>query len=289
MSLPTAVISALEETLGKVTGAQAVGGGCISSTAKARLAGGREVFVKWHTGREAVALFSAERRGLELLHAAQALRIPAVLAYGDGPPAFLALEWLEQGAKSARGGEALGSGLAALHRVTGDSYGLDHDNFIGANPQPNRPADNWVTFFQEQRIGFQMELAGYKGYLNSQRAKLLEKLLGRLGDWLPAKPPASLLHGDLWGGNWLATADDEPALIDPAVYYGDREAELAFTRLFGGFPGGFYAAYTQAWPLEPGYQEREDLYNLYHLLNHLNLFGEGYGGSVDSILRQYVG
>jgi fructosamine-3-kinase len=116
----------------------------------------------------------------------------------------------------------------------------------------------------------------------------LELLLDRLGDWLPTHPPASLLHGDLWGGNWLTTALGEPALIDPAVYYGHREADLAFTELFGGFPAAFYVAYRASWPLDSGYEERKDLYNLYHLLNHLNLFGESYGGSVDSILQRYV-
>jgi fructosamine-3-kinase len=179
--------------------------------------------------------------------------------------------------------------LAAQHRVLSPSFGLDDDNFIGANPQPNQRSDNWLTFFREQRLGFQMELARRNNLLPAQRARRLETLLNRLGDWLPAQPPASLLHGDLWGGNWLATASGEPALIDPAVYYGHREADLAFTELFGGFPAAFYTAYKAAWPPDPGYKERKDLYNLYHLLNHLNLFGEGYGGSVDSILQQYVG
>jgi fructosamine-3-kinase len=134
-----------------------------------------------------------------------------------------------------------------------------------------------------------MELAGQNGRLPRPRAQRLQKLLNQLDNWLPAHPSASLLHGDLWGGNWLATAAGEPALIDPAVYYGHREADLAFTELFGGFPAAFYAAYQSAWPLENGYEERKDLYNLYHLLNHLNLFGEGYGGGVDSILHRYAG
>jgi fructosamine-3-kinase len=145
-----------------------------------------------------------------------------------------------------------------------------------------------VDFFRESRLGYQMELARRSGYLLGGRARLLEKLLARLENWLPVQPPASLLHGDLWGGNWLTTAQGEPALIDPAVYYGHREAELAFTELFGGFPAAFYHAYEEAWPLDAGYVERKALYNLYHLLNHLNLFGEGYGGQVDAILRRYA-
>jgi fructosamine-3-kinase len=205
----------------------------------------------------------------------------------DSCPAFIALEWLGQGAASDTSAAALGRSLAALHRVTSAEYGLDHDNFIGANPQPNTPHANWITFFRENRLGFQMALAGEKGYLTSRRARLLERVLAHLEEWLPAQPPASLLHGDLWGGNWLTTASGEPALIDPAIYYGHREADLAFTHLFGGFPPAFYVAYRQSWPLDEGHEARQDLYNLYHLLNHLNLFGESYGSGVDSILRLY--
>jgi fructosamine-3-kinase len=174
-----------------------------------------------------------------------------------------------------------------LHRVSGQHYGLDHDNFIGATPQPNQQLDHWSDFFREQRLGFQLDLAQQHGYLSAHQSRLAETLLARLANWLPARPPASLLHGDLWGGNWLATPQAGAALIDPAIYYGHREAELAFTELFGGFPSRFYAAYNAAWPLEPGYEERRPLYNLYHLLNHLNLFGAGYLGAVDQILRKY--
>jgi fructosamine-3-kinase len=291
MALPPSLSATLENTLGPVLDSISVGGGDISSAARVRLPDDRQVLVKWRAGSLA-GLFTAERRGLELLRSANALRVPAVLAQNEaanGCPAYIALEWLGRGFASADVAEALGRGLAALHRVTGPHFGLGHDNFIGANPQPNQPAGNWVAFFREQRLGFQMELAGQKGRLPGRRARLLEKLLARLDDWLPAQPPASLLHGDLWGGNWLTTEAGEPALVDPAVYYGHREADLAFTELFGGFPPTFYQAYNRAWPLDSGYQERKDLYNLYHLLNHLNLFGESYGGGVDSVLQRYVG
>ncbi len=289
--LPPQLVAALAGQLNApVTGQIPVNGGSICRAVKVSLGDGRAALVKWHAG--APGMFTAERRGLELLSAAGALRIPQVMAQqeaGAQSPAFLAIEWLERGPATPAVAEALGRGLAQLHRVTAATYGLDHDNFIGVNPQPNPPATDWVTFFGERRLVFQMELAARHGYLNPARRQRLEKLLARLGDWLPPYPPASLLHGDLWGGNWLATADGQPALIDPAVYYGHREAELAFTELFGGFPGAFYAAYHEAWPPDGGYRERVALYNLYHLLNHLNLFGEGYGGGVDAALRQYVG
>lgn len=290
MTLPKTLLAVLEAHLGRVVEANPVGGGDISQAVRLRLAEGRQALVKWQA-RPLPGLFSAEKRGLELLRSAGALRVPAVLAQSEASaeyPAFIVLEWLDTGAKSAASAATLGTGLAALHQIAGSAFGLDHDNFIGANPQSNRPNDNWLTFFREQRLAFQMELARRNGLLPPQRARWLEKLLARLDDWLPADPSASLLHGDLWGGNWLALNSGEPALIDPAVYYGHREADLAFTELFGGFPATFYAAYQSAWPLDPGYEERKELYNLYHLLNHLNLFGEGYGSSVDSILQRFI-
>jgi fructosamine-3-kinase len=291
MALLTALASCLEADLGRITETVPVSGGDISQAARVCLAGGAQILVKWRSG-SLPGLFSAERRGLELLRSGGVLRVPEVLAQAEAAaarPAFIALEWLDLGSKSSQSAEALGHGLAVQHRTLASTFGLDHANFIGANPQPNHPGDNWVSFFRGQRLGFQMELAGRNDLLPAQRARRLEALLARLGDWLPAHPPASLLHGDLWGGNWLATASGEPALIDPAVYYGHREADLAFTELFGGFPAAFYSAYQTSWPLDRGYEERKNLYNLYHLLNHLNLFGESYGGSVDSILRRYVG
>jgi fructosamine-3-kinase len=292
MTLPTALKNTIETTLATtIIEVSPVSGGDISQVARLRLADGRQVLVKWR-GRAVVGMFAAEARGLHLLRAAQALRIPQVLTQHEATttcPAFIVMEWLGRGHSTPQVATALGEGLAALHRVTSEQYGLDHDNFIGANPQPNQQWDNWVDFFREERLGFQMELAGRKGYLPRQRRQRLEKLLARLGEWLPALPPASLLHGDLWGGNWLVTDTGEPALIDPAVYQGHREAELAFTELFGGFPSTFYAAYQQTWPLERGYEDRKELYNLYHLLNHLNLFGESYGGSVDRVLTRFCG
>ena len=289
--LPAELRRALEASLGlPIIASTPMGGGSICRAAKITLTAGGPVLVKWRDGLP--GMFTAERRGLELLYAAHALRIPAVLAQQEASaagPAFIAMEWLERGPTNKSAEEALGQGLARLHRVIGPAFGLDHPNYIGANPQPNTPADNWVDFFGGQRLGFQLELLGQNGHLTAGRRRGLERLIARLGDWLPAHPEASLLHGDLWGGNWLTTAEGLPALIDPAVYYGHREADLAFTELFGGFSATFYAAYGQAWPLDGGYRERKELYNLYHLLNHLNLFGEGYGGGVDAILQKYAG
>ena len=238
-------------------------------------------------------MFEVEARGLRLLADARALRIPQVVALIEQPPA-LVLEWIEPGAAAASGksaaSEALGRGLARQHRSTGQTYGLDHDNYIGANPQINTPSNAWIDFYRDRRLGPQAELAKERGHLTPDRARRLDWLMSHLDRWIdPAVVVPSLLHGDLWGGNTLVDAEGNPVLIDPAVYYGDREAEIAFTELFGGFSSRFYAAYNEVWALDHGYADRRDLYNLYHLLNHLNLFGEGYGGAVDAILRRFAG
>jgi fructosamine-3-kinase len=263
-----------------------VGGGDINQAAC--IATGRSrYFVKWNP-RPLPRLFEVEARGLRLLKSARAVRVPEVVALVEQPPA-LVLEWIDTHGSKADVAEALGRQLAQQHRALGAAYGLDHDNYIGANTQINRPSPSWIEFFRERRLGFQAELARRNGYLDERRAAALERLMARLSEWIDeATCSPSLLHGDLWGGNYMAGGPGEPVLIDPAAYYGEREAEIAFTELFGGFGPRFYAAYDEAWPLAPGYSERRDLYNLYHLLNHLNLFGVGYGGSVDAILRRFV-
>ncbi len=269
----------------EITKITAVTGGDINRAAHIQLADGQTVFAKWHA-TPPPGMFAAEAFGLELLARANALRVPQVYFYAEN---YLVMEWLGRGEHHTREiDRQLGEKLAQQHQFLGEQYGLEHDNFCGLTPQRNTPADNWVTFFGEHRLGAQMDLAARNGCLPQTRAHRLEKLSSHLGDFLSEHPPVSLLHGDLWGGNWLITADGEPALIDPAAYFGHREADLAFTELFGGFPVAFYEAYRASWALEAGYHIRKDIYNLYHLLNHLNLFGESYGRQVDAILRKYV-
>jgi fructosamine-3-kinase len=276
-----------------VQGTRALGGGCINNAL--RLDTARQSYLlKWHPD-PLPDMFQTEAHGLKLLADAAAVRVPAVLhaANASGErPAYILMEWLEGSgsATSAAAQATLGQQLAALHRSSADAYCLDRDNYIGTTPQYNGWDIDWIPFFRERRLRPQIELAARNGYLPTSRRQVLERVLDRLDDWLGgvARQPA-LLHGDLWGGNIIPGPGGSPALIDPAVYYGDREAELAYTQLFGGFGAEFYRAYQEAWPLEPGYDERRDLYNLYHLLNHLNIFGTSYAGSVERVARHYAG
>jgi fructosamine-3-kinase len=284
---PPELRSALERALGNISSITAVGGGDINEAARVET-NDASYFVKWNS-RARARLFEVEARGLKLLAEAKALRVPHVVALVEQPPA-LVLEWIDLGSNKLAASEALGRGLAQQHRTTAPAYGLDHDNYIGSTPQRNTPARSWIEFYRDRRLGTQRGLAQRHGHLTPDRARRLDRVMERLDRWIDdAQVVPALLHGDLWGGNYLIDAQGNPVLIDPAVYYGDREAEIAFTELFGGFGARFYAAYSEAWPLDRSYADRRDLYNLYHLLNHLNLFGEGYGGSVDAILRHYAG
>ena len=235
-------------------------------------------------------MFEAEAAGLEALAEARASRVPEVVAVGAAADvAYLVLEWIEFGSKSDDAERSLGRQLAAQHRMTQPQFGWHRDNTIGSTPQPNAFSADWQTFFRDRRLGYQLELAS-RNDLASATIADIETVLDRAGVLFEGyAPEASLLHGDLWGGNWAAAKDGAPLIFDPAVYYGDREADLAMTRLFGGFGPAFYEAYDEAWPLAPGWERRVEYYNLYHLLNHFNLFGAGYlaavEGALDKLLR----
>lgn len=238
---------------------------------------------------KALTMFSAETDGLKELACANAIRVPDVFAYGaTATDAYIAIEWLEFSAASPAQEEALGHQLATLHRVSSERYGWHRNNTIGLTPQTNIYCDNWVQFFREQRLDYQLGLAaehGHGGVLQDRGRRLADNL-ERIFDGY--EPDASLLHGDLWGGNW-AVVEREPAVFDPAVYYGDRETDLAMTRLFGGFGQRFYDAYEESWPLEDGATQRCELYQLYHVLNHLNLFGRSYLGRSLQLIESLLG
>lgn len=221
-------------------------------------------------------MYEAEADGLREIAAADTVAAPQVLAVGKtDSDAFLVLEWLDLTAPSATVAARLGALLAEMHREKQAHFGWHRDNTIGLTPQSNTPCDNWCEFFAEQRLSVQLRLAaenGHTGKLQEHGERLLRRLPLFLDD---GARTASLLHGDLWGGNW-ASHDGEPVIFDPAAYYGDRESDLAMTRLFGAFDQSFYSAYESTWPLDAGYKDRQHLYQLYHVLNHLNLFGGAY-------------
>lgn len=246
------------------------------------------LFVKV-TAAEAHAQLAAEAVGLAELTRAAALRVPQVRAQGvAGAYAFLALEWIEPTAGDASCERRLGEGLAALHRVCAEQFGWKIDNTIGPTPQLNGWSDDWTTFWREQRLRPQLELAARHGFsriLQEPGERLLERIVVLLEGH---RPQPSLLHGDLWAGNWCADSSGAPVIFDPAVYYGDRETDLAMTRLFGGFGRPFYEAYEDGAPLPVGHALRVELYNLYHVLNHANLFGGSYAERARAMIERLV-
>jgi fructosamine-3-kinase len=267
--------------------AEPVRGGDISTAWRVPIDRGA-IFLK--TGDVAAfGMLDAEADGLRALDEAGAVRVPKVLACGQASDtAFLALEWLSLRRPDAAAERLLGTRLARQHRQRGKDFGWHRDNTIGRTPQINTRDDDWIRFFRQRRLCFQLELAtanGYTGELQQEGARLAEGI-GRL--FADYDPQPSLLHGDLWGGNWAAD-DGQPVVFDPAVYYGDREADIAMTRLFGGFGQAFYDAYEESWPLSAGHGRRLLLYQLYHVLNHLNLFGSAYLHRALGLIRELNG
>ncbi len=265
---------------------QELGGGCINRAYVLRDGKGAW-FVKIN-GAERLAMFQVEAAGLEALAAAKAIRVPVPLGAGlAGDEAFLVLEYLAFGQPRRDSGAEAGRRLAHLHRQTQARFGWDRDNYIGSTPQTNGEDGDWTRFWQTRRMIPQLDLAlaqGFGGRLQDHGRLLVEECPALIDHG----PQPSLLHGDLWSGNLAFDAEGQPVLFDPAVYYGDREADLAMTELFGGFGADFQAAYREAWPLDPGYKVRRDLYNLYHILNHLNLFGAGYLGQAQGMIDRLL-
>lgn len=263
-----------------------IGGGSINETFRLNGTDGSSYFLKLNAARHH-DIFIAETHALENIAKTATLHVPLPVAHGVTiQQSYLVLEHLEL--QPCGDAKLLGEQLAALHRCSAPRFGLAHDNFIGTSPQPNGWKDDWISFWREHRLGFQLKLAAANGYADE-----LQQLGKRLLDALPALfaghiPRPSLLHGDLWGGNHAYLTDGTPVAFDPAVYYGDRECDIAMTELFGGYPADFYTAYRAAWPLDDGYERRRDLYNLYHILNHANLFGGSYVRQAAEMMRELL-
>lgn len=295
MSLPPSLRREIEPLLLDSSGAPSPivsvapqGGGCINRAFVLRTEDGTRFFLKSNEGA-LPGLFEREAEGLEALGAVDALRVPRVLGVGPAEQPFLLLEAIATGPRPGGFSEEFGRAFARLHRESQDDRsGFPHDNYIGSTPQPNTWTETWPEFFRRHRLGYQIHLARQRGLSTRALDRSMDSLLDRLDELLDVPGEvACLLHGDLWGGNYLVDDRGQAVLIDPATYYGHREADLAMTRLFGGFDGLFYAAYEEEWPLPPSASERLEIYQLYHLLNHLNLFGRGYLDQCLGIARRY--
>lgn len=288
MDLWETITQAITTTTGEsftIEQQQGVGGGCINDAIRVS-GGGRSYFIKLNRA-SSLAMFEAEADGLRELQQPGAIVVPEPLATGSAEgQAFIVMEDLELGGSGS--GAQLGQELAQLHRATQERFGWFRDNTIGSTPQYNSEHHDWISFWREHRLGAQLEMAARKGAggsLQRKGAELMERFQGLFRGY---SPTPSLLHGDLWSGNYAFRRDGAPVIFDPAVYYGDREADIAMTELFGGFGSDFYAAYNEAWPLDEGYATRKTLYNLYHILNHFNLFGGGYASQAEGMIERLL-
>lgn len=275
----------------EIAGTSSVSGGDINAAYRILLKDGRQYFLK-ENSRKNAGFFRAEQTGLDAIRKTGAIRVPKVLGTGlEEDRAYLLMEYLEAGPGRADYWERFGRQLADMHRAdpsgwtSGGQFGFPEDNYIGAGEQVNAVRSSWIDFFRECRLEVQVQRAS--DYFGPGDRKLVLSLLDHLDEYLLEPEHPSLLHGDLWGGNFVTGPDGAAWLIDPAVYVGHAEADLAMTELFGGFAPEFYDAYREAAPIRPGYSDRREIYNLYHLLNHLNLFGSGYYGSVMRIVRRF--
>lgn len=273
---------------------QPVSGGCINSAFRLETSFGY-FFLKYNQAQKQ-EMFEAEKNGLELLSKYSPIRIPKVIGNGiheiignrvHDQKAYLLLEWVEKGAQSTDFWVDFAQNLAKQHRVTQSKFGLDHNNFIGSLSQINIPNNTWSDFFILKRLEPQIKLARNGNLIDSTTLSQFEVLFTKLDHLIPKEQPA-LLHGDLWSGNFMCGKDGKAVIFDPAIYYGHRETELAFTQLFGGFSPEFYQLYHESFPLEPGFDERLDIHNLYPLLVHVNLFGSSYLSGIKQTLKRIV-
>ncbi|MGA9531845.1 MAG: fructosamine kinase family protein [Anaerolineales bacterium] len=284
VTIPTPVTEWLAANgFGAVIRSQPVGGGCINNGSRLETDLGHTFFLKQNNNAPP-DMFQREADGLRALAVSGGPRTPVPLLIGTS---YLLLEDLSPVAPAAEYWRHFGQQVATVHNQRADQFGFDEDNYLGSTPQPNPWLEDGYEFFRLHRLLFQAEMAQAAGRLSRQDLQRVELICRRLPQLIPSQP-ASLLHGDLWSGNAIAGSDGQPAWIDPAAHYGWAEAELGMTTLFGGFPSAFYDAYQQVHPLDAGWRERLPIYNLYHLLNHLNLFGQSYLPQVQSVLSRFA-
>jgi len=282
----------LAQQLGKsitFTAFQAQGGGCINQAWRVQDQDGQTWFVKMNQAH-LLDMFAVEYQALQTIQQSNTIRVPEPMLYGTAEQySFLLLEYIDFSARS--NAREAGKQLAIMHQVTGERFGWHQDNFIGTSEQKNTQADDWIHFWQQQRLGFQLDLAKHNGFSHKayDNGLRLQQDLKALFSGRTVKP--SLLHGDLWGGNLSYTHEENgsvPVIYDPALYYGDHETDLAMTELFGGFSSDFYTSYREHFPIDQGYAVRKTLYNLYHILNHFNLFGGGYSSQAEGMISRLL-
>lgn len=247
-----------------------------------------QYFVK-HNKNVPSHFFEIEAKGLQIIRETNTVRVPEVFHF-DKPSneekAFLVMEWIEPNTASSP--EKFGQQLASMHHHSAHQFGYGQPTFVGQLSQPNDWCDTWTDYYSRFRLKKQMKIGVAKGTIRSERQQRLENLISRITDYVPQQPKPSLLHGDLWGGNWMTSMQGDPVLVDPSILYGDHAFELAFTELFGGFPPSFYEQYENHFPLPDYYEETKPIYQLFYLLVHLNIFGESYGTPVDRILKRFT-
>ena len=277
-----------EDVLGeKIQGIKSISGGDINEARVLKTKSGL-FFIKFNSAPLTFEMLSTEAKGLQLLRSTKVIKIPSIIFVGKADSsAFLILEYIEPCPHSFQSSEKLGEQLAQLHQNSNDKFGLDHDNFIGTLAQRNHNHDTWNQFYLNERLNPQIVFAQNKNLLPSSTSTKFERLFQQLNNICPEEP-AALIHGDLWKGNFIVTKNNTPVLIDPAVSYSHREMDLAMTKLFGGFEPCFYDAYNNSFPLAPQFEERVEIYQLYYLLVHLNLFGSSYLPSIQAILKKYI-
>ncbi len=284
----TEISQKISQTIGQnfeITQRHTVSGGCINQSYSLS-DGNLTYFVKLNQATK-VEMFAAEAQGLQEILATNTIKVPSPLCWGTTQNnSYLVMEWLEFNDGNSGSWEMMGQNLAKMHKAkVSQQFGWGVNNTIGSTPQINTLTANWADFFAEFRLGYQLKLAQRR----SGNFPDYQKVVTIIREYLiNHNPQPSLVHGDLWSGNAAITIDGEPVIVDPAAYYGDREVDLAMTELFGGFPSAFYRGYNQEWQLDQGYQQRKTIYNLYHILNHFNLFGGGYGHQANKMIKQIV-
>lgn len=295
MQLPDSLLRDVTQTLGEILSTAVTivnytpaSGGCINNGGRLSTTSGN-FFIKWNDALRFPGMFEAEAKGLKKLAAPGVIAVPDVITTGrSGSHQFIVLQYIDQRSRSSSYWETFGQQLARLHQRSHGKFGLDHDNYIGSLRQLNGEHSSWIDFFCDERLQPQVHLALQSGSIHKNLANQIEQLLYKKLPELLIEEKPSLLHGDLWSGNLIVNEYGLPCLIDPAVYYGNREMDLAMTQLFGGFNSTFLDAYHEVFPLEPGFDERFELYNLYPLLVHVNLFGGGYASQVQSIVKRFL-